>query len=181
MRNNVFNFCPDCGSRNIQTVQGGRKWQCPDCGLELFSNVASAVGVVLLNGDGKALLVRRAKEPRKGFLAFPGGFCEPDEAAEVSAVRECAEETGITPQRLQFIGAFPNTYEYRGIVYKTCDMFFEARLPGQFELKMQQSEVCGTEWRSIGSEQEIASIPLAFDSARKALLQRIGCLPREEL
>lgn len=181
MQNNVFHFCPDCGSRNVRTAEGGRKWLCPDCGLELFNNVATAVGVVLLNADGQALLVRRAKEPRKGLLAFPGGFCEPDEDAETGAARECAEETGIAAKEFQFIGAFPNTYEYRGIIYKTCDIFFEAKLPEKFELKRQESEVSGFEWRNVGSEEEISSIPLAFESARKALLRRASILPREEL
>ena len=49
MENNRFNFCPECGSKKIQTLLNGRQWFCPDCGLELFNNVASAVGVILEN------------------------------------------------------------------------------------------------------------------------------------
>ena len=49
MKDNKFNFCPDCGSRNVSTLMNGRKWLCNDCGFDLYNNVASAVGVILEN------------------------------------------------------------------------------------------------------------------------------------
>ena len=70
MENNRFNFCPECGSKKIQTLLNGRQWFCPDCGLELFNNVASAVGAILENEKHEILFERRAKEPRKNFLAL---------------------------------------------------------------------------------------------------------------
>ena len=79
MENNRFNYCPECGGRNIATENNGRKWKCPDCGFTLYNNVASAVGLVIINDRGEVLLEKRAKEPRKGYLAFPGGFVDPDE------------------------------------------------------------------------------------------------------
>ena len=60
MENNRFNFCPECGSKKIQTLLNGRQWFCPDCGLELFNNVASAVGVILENEKHEILF-----EPEK--------------------------------------------------------------------------------------------------------------------
>ncbi|MGN0728501.1 NUDIX domain-containing protein [Treponema sp.] len=174
MENNKFNFCPDCGSKKIQTLFSGRQWKCPECGLVLFNNVASAVGVIIENEKHEVLLERRAKEPRRNFLAFPGGFCEPDEEAEKSAVRECMEEIGVAPEKLSFVGAFPNTYEYKGILYKTCDMFFSAVLPASFVLKMQPSEVVSLEWIPASSMEEIEKIPFAFESARKALARYRG-------
>ncbi|MBP5751778.1 MAG: NUDIX hydrolase, partial [Treponema sp.] len=68
MKNNRFNFCPECGSKKIQTLMNGRKWLCPDCGFDLYNNVASAVGLLILNSRGEILMEKRAKEPRKGFL-----------------------------------------------------------------------------------------------------------------
>lgn len=146
-----------------------RKWLCSECGFDLYNNVAAAVGLVIKNGEGKILLEKRAKEPRKGFLAFPGGFVDPDESAEEACIRECREEIGVEPVSLKYIASFPNTYDYKNIRYKTCDIFFEAVLPENAKLKAQEGEVDGFEEVLIRNEEDLASVPLAFESARKTL------------
>lgn len=173
---NDFKLCPMCGSSRIRNVNN-RKWQCPDCGFDLYNNVAAAVGVILADRDGNILFERRAKEPRRGFLAFPGGFVDPDESLEHAAFRECMEETGIEPSSVAYLCSFPNTYEYRNIEYKTCDSFFTAELPkGITEIETlieslhgQQTEVLGFTSVHVESEEDIDSIPLAFGSAGKTL------------
>lgn len=170
MKDNKFNFCPECGSRSIQTIAGGRKWVCPDCGFDLYNNVAAAVGVIIINGRGEALFERRAKEPRRGYLAIPGGFCEPDERAEDAARRELREELGLMAQTLTFVATFPNTYGYRGAVYKTCDMFFLAKVADATAVRADTGEVASYEWRDVSSAAAVESIPFAFDSSRRALL-----------
>lgn len=157
-----------CGSKNIQYAQN-KKWLCPDCGFDLYNNVASAVGLIIVLNDGRILFERRAKEPRKNFLAFPGGFVDPDESAEHAAMRECTEEIGITPLEVTYLCSFPNTYEYKKIVYKTCDMFFTAKINDE-NFTPQQGEVLSFEPHFVRSEKEIADLPLAFESARKTLL-----------
>lgn len=164
---NDFGFCPRCASRRIQNV-GMRKWLCPECGFDLYNNVASAVGLVIFDDRGRLLLEKRAKEPRKGFLALPGGFVDPNETAEEACFRECREETGVLPQSVRYLCSFPNTYEYKEIVYKTCDLFFEAVLSSG-ELKGQEGEVLSFEWRPASTKEEIDAIPFAFESARKTL------------
>ena len=171
MKNNRFVFCPECGGKNIQTLRNGQKWLCPDCGFDLYNNVASAVGLLIQNQNGEMLFEVRAKEPRKGFLAFPGGFTNADETGEQAAIRECLEETGVEPEEVKYLCSFPNTYEYRTIVYKTCDMFFTARLPQGFELKAQQGEEDGFVWVKIQDAGDVEKCPLAFESAKKTLLK----------
>ena len=105
---NDFNFCPNCGGKNIQNVNM-RKWKCDDCGFTLYNNVAAAVGLVIQNKNGKVLFEKRAKEPRKGFLALPGGFVDPNETAEEACFRECKEEIGVEPLSVKYIATFPNT------------------------------------------------------------------------
>ena len=165
---NDFNMCPRCGSKEIKNINN-RQWKCPDCDFDLYNNVASAVGLVIKDREGKILLEKRAKEPRKGFLAFPGGFVDPDESAEEACVRECMEETGVKPVSLKYIASFPNTYEYKTITYKTCDMFFEAVLPENAELKAQEGEVESFEMVLIQNEKDVDNTPLAFVSAVKVL------------
>lgn len=53
---------------------------------------------VIFGFDGtklKVLLVERGIEPFKGRWAFPGGFLKMEESAEVGALRELKEETGL--------------------------------------------------------------------------------------
>lgn len=165
---NDFNFCPNCGGKNIQNLNM-RKWKCDDCGYTLYNNVAAAVGLVIQNAQGKILFEKRAKDPRKGFLALPGGFIDPDETAEEACFRECREEIGVEPLSVKYIASFPNTYDYKNLRYKTCDIFFEAILPPNAELHAQEVEVLGFEEVSIKSEEDLKDVPLAFESARKTL------------
>ena len=118
MSMNTFNFCPKCGSKSISYVDS-KKWVCPDCGFTLYNNIASAVAVVIADEYGGVLLETRAKEPRKGFLALPGGFTDRDETAEQAAMRECFEETGLKLESVEYLCSFPNDYEYKNIAYKT--------------------------------------------------------------
>lgn len=55
--------------------------------------VLAAVAVVVR--DGRALLVRRGKQPDKGLWGYPGGHVEPGETALAAAARELLEETGV--------------------------------------------------------------------------------------
>ena len=152
-------------------MKNGRKWLCPDCGFDLYNNVASAVGLLILNEDGEILMEKRSKDPRKGFLAIPGGFTEPDETAEEAAFRECEEEIGVRPVSVKYLCAFPNDYEYKTIQYKTCDMFFTAELPAEYELKPQAGEVDCFVWKKIENAGDVDECPLAFESTRKTLLK----------
>lgn len=169
--NNNFNFCPNCGKSSIKYLDN-KKWFCVDCGFDLYNNVASAVGVILIDKDGFILFEKRAKDPRKGFLALPGGFCDQDENAENAVIRECIEETGIKPENVKYLCSFPNDYEYKTIKYKTCDLFFTAKIDLSFKeskLLKQETEVINFEFCKVCSIKDIESLPLAFNSAKEAL------------
>ncbi len=170
---NEFNVCPKCQSKNIQ-YKNNHKWFCPDCKFVLYNNVATAVGLIIQDIDGSIIFEVRAKEPKKGFLALPGGFCDNDESCEQAAVRECFEETGIKPSSLKYLASFPNSYFYKDITYKTCDLFFVAEFAKNDksileQMTREEKEVLAFKSIKIKSLDEIEKLPLAFSSAANAL------------
>ena len=52
------------------------------------------VGAVVVR-DGKALIIKRAHEPRKGEWSLPGGLLELGESLQDAARREIKEETSL--------------------------------------------------------------------------------------
>ena len=180
---NDFNMCPMCGSKNIEW-KNDRKWLCPDCGFDLYCNIAAAVGIVLYDDQHNVLFEVRAKDPRKGFLCLPGGFVDGGESTEAAMVRECQEELGASVQEadLHYLCSFPNIYEYKNIEYKTCDIFFAAKLPAEYKsmqdfvktLHGQESEVVRFEVHKVVTPQDVESLALAFSSARRTLSKWIA-------
>ena len=174
---NEFAFCPACGKREA-AYEDGRKWHCAACGFTLYNNTASAVGLIIpvKTEDGLSVLcIKRGREPRKGYYALPGGFTDPDESAERACMRECREETGLTPVSLRYVCSAPNTYKYKHIVYKTCDLFFEALLPEPEPSALNAlcaedaDEIKGYKLFPVSNAESVDTIPLAFPSAAYAL------------
>ncbi|MDR1785693.1 MAG: NUDIX domain-containing protein [Spirochaetaceae bacterium] len=166
--NQNFLYCPECGQKNTVTYVNRRHWVCSSCGFNLYNNVAAAVGVIIPDEAGRALFIRRAKEPRAGFLALPGGFIDPGERAEEAALRECAEETALALTDLRYLASFPNIYVYKTVTYSTCDIFFTARAE-DFSPRAADGEAAGFALESVRTREDIAALPLAFPSAARAL------------
>ena len=74
-----------------------------------FPRPAVTVDVVLFAmraGDLTVLLIKRAHAPFEGAWALPGGFVDESESLEKAALRELAEETGLTGVTVEQLGAF---------------------------------------------------------------------------
>ena len=163
----AFRFCPSCGAGGIDFLDG-KRWLCKRCGFEYFHNVATAAGVILHCPEGIALL-ERARDPGKGKLGLPGGFVDPGERAEQAALRECREEIGWAPPKLDYIGSFPNAYRYGGLVYDTCDLYFYYRFPEGADLPvftLLDSEALSIAFRPL---EGIREGDLAFPSLARAI------------
>ncbi|MBC6463363.1 NUDIX hydrolase [Actinomadura sp. HBU206391] len=53
------------------------------------------VGAVVVDDDGRLLVVRRGRPPGKGLWSLPGGRVEPGESDATAVMRELREETGL--------------------------------------------------------------------------------------
>ena len=95
MANPEFNYCPRCGTRlNHEERFGKVRPVCPQCGWIHFVDPKVAAAV-LIEKDGRVLLVRRANEPFRGLWTLPAGFINGGEDPAEAAARECLEETGL--------------------------------------------------------------------------------------
>lgn len=107
-------YCPYCTCPLEGELAYGRvRPVCPTCGYIHF--LTPKVGVsVLVEQDGRVLLVRRAIEPGRGQWSLPSGFIEWDESPELAAVREVGEETGLVVADPQLLDVGHYGGDFRG-------------------------------------------------------------------
>jgi len=79
---------------------------CPACGYIHFEDPKVAAAVIV-EREGKILLVRRIYDPEEGKWSLPAGFVDGGEDPQLAAVRECLEETGLT---VRILGLFDVIY-----------------------------------------------------------------------
>ena len=123
-----FKYCPKCGSKHFD-INNEKSKKCDNCGFTYYLNPSSATAAFILNDREELLVERRGKEPAKGMLDLPGGFCDNDETAEEGIAREILEETGINVTSTEYLFSLPNVYLYSGLEIHTLDMFFRCTVP----------------------------------------------------
>jgi ADP-ribose pyrophosphatase YjhB (NUDIX family) len=107
-------FCSRCGAALGRRIVGGReRAACPACGFVVYLDPKVACAV-LVEREGRVLLVRRRNEPGRGLWCLPCGFAEADEPPQAAAQREAREETGLAVALGPLLGAYHYTDDPRG-------------------------------------------------------------------
>ncbi len=101
-----INFCQRCGGALAdKEIEGRARRYCPACGFVLFLDPKVAAAV-LVEVDGRLVLVKRGIEPALGRWAFPSGYVDRGEALEEAAAREIREETGLEVRVTRLVGVY---------------------------------------------------------------------------
>jgi len=102
---------------------------CAACGESTYLAPKPASCGVVVDAQGRALLGRRAREPRAGLWDVLGGFLEPGETPEQGLQRELLEEIGVECTVGRYLGGFVDTYgEAAGEGDATLNLAYECRI-----------------------------------------------------
>lgn len=99
-------YCGVCGMpMHMHTAISKR---CPNCGNEVWPQLATAIIVLIKRGD-EVLLVH-ARNFKSDFYGLVAGFVETGETLEEAVRREVMEETGLTIDNISYFGSQPWPY-----------------------------------------------------------------------
>lgn len=141
-------FCSYCGGR----LAGFPPIVCEACGEPHWANPKPCAGVLLLDDEGRVLLVERTHDPWSGRWDLPGGFCDAGEHPEQTAVREVREELGLDVRLTGFVGVWTDVYRderaergERPIETIVC-LYYTARAADTGALRPDPAEIGVTRW-----------------------------------
>ena len=130
------------------------------------TSLVPSANVVVTNGDGEILLIRRSDN---GNWALPGGAMDLGESLPDAAVRETAEETGIDVEITGLVGIFTDprhviVYTSNGEVRQEFSVVFAARpVGGTLTTSAETPEVRWVPVRDIGSLPMDRSMRMRLD------------------
>ena len=118
----------------------------------------------------KLLLVRRGEEPFRGKCSLPGGFFRHGETAEQTALRELAEETGISGPKLMQLGVYSKPdRDPRGWILSCAFLALTRTVPPQ---TAADSDAAAAFWADCSCTGESGSTVLTVTHPDGTLLLR---------
>jgi 8-oxo-dGTP diphosphatase len=159
--NDVIKFCPLCGHEIESKDKFGKlRPVCPNCGWIHFADPKVAAAV-LVEQDGRVLLVRRANQPFRGLWTLPAGFVDAHEDPAQAAARECLEETGLSVRVTRVLDVVAGREHERGADFVI--VYLAQVLSGDLN---PADDADAANWFSRDDLP-----PLAFDATLKILTQ----------
>jgi 8-oxo-dGTP diphosphatase len=137
---------------------------CAECGYEQYLPARPTASLIVSDGQGRILLLRRSREPALGMWETPGGFCDAWEHPVETALRESREELGVEVVLGPFIGMYTGKYAYQGEIFPVLDCFWRATLPPGAEVTLDAKESSESAWFPIDDLP-----PLAFSTMTQAV------------
>ena len=134
---------------------------CPQCKWIHFEDPKVAAAV-LVEQDGRVLLVRRTNEPFRGLWTLPAGFIDAGEDPARAAERECLEETGLSVRVKRVLDVIAGQEHERGADFI---IIYEAGVLGGKLAPNDDADAA--EWFEYNNLP-----PLAFSATRQALAGR---------
>lgn len=134
-----FKFCPKCGSENF-IINNEKSKKCTNCNFSYYFNPSAAAVAIIMNSNRQILVCRRANDPKKGSLDFPGGFVDMNESGEEAVAREVFEETNLTVSSVKYLFSLPNEYLYSKFLVHTLDLFYLCQVK-DFDHIMVQDDI----------------------------------------
>jgi ADP-ribose pyrophosphatase YjhB (NUDIX family) len=122
-----WRYCPRCAG---ELAHAHERVDCPACGFVSHSNAEPTVGTLLVDTEGRLLLVRRARDPYRGTWDVPGGFLEEAEHPRDALRRELLEETGLEIEPGDFVGVRLDRYGDGPAAATTLNLYWEATVVG---------------------------------------------------
>jgi len=158
-RDSYIKFCPRCAAEVTHEEKFGMmRPVCPQCGWIHFVDPKVAAAV-LIEQDGRVLLVRRVNEPFRGMWTLPAGFVNGGEDPAEAAARECLEETGLSVNVTRVLDIISGREHERGADF--IIVYFAEILSGELIPAVDADAV---EWFA---RNELP--PLAFKATQKVL------------
>lgn len=165
-----YKFCPKCGG-NFEH-QGGNHLRCDQCSYNYFVNQAPTAGVLIFNEKNEVMLAKRKFEPKKGTWQSVGGFVGLDEDLETALAREAKEELGIEVKMRQYLGSFPENYEFGGVAVPFLAIYFIVDIVSGTPRPADDVE----EIRYFGVD-ELADLDITYPELRTMLVSYMQAAP----
>ncbi len=119
----TYNFCPNCGQPNLETLVDDDGFTCRSCGEFYYLNSKPSVCAIIVVDD-EVLLVQQSDGPMLWDL--PGGFLNWGEDPIVGLRREIDEELGAEIGSYRLLNVLADTYGTRGEF--SLNIFYDVRL-----------------------------------------------------